>query len=163
MTQPSIPRRIAQLKAMSLRELRLEWKRLYDEEPPSIRNRTWFWRRLSWRAQELAFGGLSELAKTRLEELMPTAELALRNPPGSQKQKAPSLRDHQVRDRRIPPPGTVLLKTYRGQRIAVEVLEEAFSWDGRTYGSLSAIATEATGSRWNGFRFFNLDRKESKK
>ena len=163
MTQPSIPRRIAQLQAMSLRELRLEWKRLYDEEPPSIRNRTWFWRRLSWRVQELAYGGLSDAAKARLEELMPTAELALRNPPGSRKQKAPSLRDHQVRDRRIPPPGTVLLRKYKNESIAVSVLENGFEWQGREYGSLSAVAKAVTGSHLNGVRFFHLDRKEPKK
>ena len=136
-------------------ELREKWQELYGEEP-RVSNRIWLWKRLAWRIQELEYGGLSDAAKKRLEELMPTAELALRNSSGSRKPEASSATEHQVRDRRIPPPGTVLLRTYKDQRIAVEVLENGFSWEGRTYGSLSAIATEATGSRWNGFRFFNL-------
>jgi hypothetical protein len=36
------------------------------------------------------------------------------------------------------------------------VLEGGFSWQGRTYPSLSAIAKEITGTRWKGPRFFGL-------
>ncbi len=94
---------------------------------------------------------------------MPTAELALRNPPGSLEQKAPAPAEHQVCDRRIPPPGTVLLRKYKDQSIAVTVLENGFEWEGREYGSLSAVAKAVTGSHLNGVRFFHLGRKEPKK
>ena len=43
------------------------------------------------------------------------------------------------------------------------VLEDGFEWEGRTYGSLSAVAKEVTGSHWNGLRFFALDRKKEAK
>ena len=33
-----------------------------------------------------------------------------------------------------------------------------FEWEGRTYASLSAVARAITGVRWNGHRFFALDR-----
>ncbi len=125
MAKESIPAQIARLQKMSVGELREEWQRLYGEEP-RVSNRVWLWKRLAWRIQELEYGGLSDAAKKRLEELMPTAELALRNPPGSRKQKAPSSSEHQVRDRRIPPPGTVLLRKYKDRSIAVTVLENGF-------------------------------------
>ncbi len=159
MSQTSIPARIAQLQEMSVGELREEWRRLYGEEPRS-RHRVWLWKRLAWRIQELEYGGLSDRAKKRLEELMPTAELALRVPRDFM--KGTELPPRAIRDKRIPPPGTVLLRTYKGQKIAVTVLESGFEWQGREYRSLSAIAKEVTGAHWNGVRFFNLTRKDAK-
>ncbi len=160
MSEPSIPARITQLQQMSVGELRQEWKTLFGEEPRS-RNRVWLWKRLAWRIQELEFGGLSERAKKRLEELMPTAERALRVPRDFMKDvELPPSR--AIRDNRVPPRGTTLLRNYKGQRIAVTVLEDGFEWEGREYRSLSGIAKEVTGSHLNGLRFFNLTRKESK-
>ena len=34
-------------------------------------------------------------------------------------------------------------------------VEDEFEFEGRVYRSLSAIATEVTGTKWNGFLFFN--------
>ena len=156
MTKESILAQIARLQEMSVAELRDEWKRLYDGEEPRVSNRVWLWRRLAWRIQELEYGGLSDAALERLEELMPTAELALRNPPG--KKPPPPAPIEPVRDKRIPPPGTVLLRRYKGESVAVTVVESGFEWEGRQYRSLSALAEEITGSHCNGFVFFRLDR-----
>jgi hypothetical protein len=38
----------------------------------------------------------------------------------------------------------------------VKVLEQGFEYDSRRYRSLSAIAREITGTRWNGLLFFGL-------
>ena len=62
--------RIKALKMMSVGELRDEWMRLYGE-PTSSRNRDYLWRRLAWRVQELAHGGISDRAKARVQELDP--------------------------------------------------------------------------------------------
>jgi len=53
------------------------------------------------------------------------------------------------RDRRLPGAGTVLNGSYRGQAIVVKVLEEGFGYTGRSYASLSTIASQVTGTRWN--------------
>ncbi len=159
MTKESIPVQIARLQKMSVAELRAEWKRLYDGEEPRVSNRVWLWKRLAWRVQEMEYGGLSDASLKRLEELMPTAELALRNPPG--KKQPPPATVEPVRDKRIPPPGTVLLRKYKDQAITVEVLANGFEWDGRQYRSLSAVAKEVTGSHLNGVAFFHLGRKET--
>ena len=153
MSEPSIPARIARLQEMSVGELREEWRKLYGEEPRS-RHRVGLWKRLAWRIQELEFGGLSDRAKKRLEELMPTAELALRVPRDFM--KGTELPPRAIHDKRIPPPGTVLLRVYKGQRIAVTVLEDGFEWEGKQLRSLSAVAKEVTGAHWNGPLFFGL-------
>jgi hypothetical protein len=165
MGEESIAARIARLQEMSVGELREEWRKLFNEEPRS-RHKVYLWKRLAWRIQELEYGGLSERAKRRLEELMPDAELALRVPRGILKDAAaqPVIADRRVRDPRIPPPGTVLLRTYKGSRLAVTVLDDGFEWQGRIYRSLSALAREVTGcSSLNGVVFFGLNRKDAAK
>jgi Protein of unknown function (DUF2924) len=48
----------------------------------------------------------------------------------------------------------LLKRSHRGRSLAVEVLERGFRYNGKIYGSLSAIAYQVTGTRWNGFLFF---------
>jgi hypothetical protein len=59
-------------------------------------------------------------------------------------------------DPRIPPPGSVLRRTHAGRMVEVHVTKAGFRWEGREYASLSAIACEATGQRWNGILWFGL-------
>jgi len=63
-------------------------------------------------------------------------------------------------DPRLPPPGTYLEREYKGRRIIVKVLVNGFEFDGEMYRSLSAIAYEVTGTKWNGFLFFSLTSTE---
>ena len=65
-------------------------------------------------------------------------------------------------DPRLPPPGTYLEREYKGRRVIAKVLVDGFEFDGQIYRSLSAIAHEATGTKWNGFLFFNLTATEEK-
>ena len=62
-------------------------------------------------------------------------------------------------DRRIPPVGIVLKREHRGSLISVEVLTNGFEYQGRQYRSLSAIASEVTGTRWNGLSFLRAHRR----
>ena len=64
------------------------------------------------------------------------------------------------RDPRLPQSGIVLSRTYKGRQILMTVLDSGFAFEGREYKSLSAIAGEVTGTRWNGFQFFGLQAKE---
>jgi hypothetical protein len=59
-------------------------------------------------------------------------------------------------DNRLPPPGTVLTRQYKGGTVQVKVLPQGFKYEGQTYGSLSAVAKVVTGSHCNGFLFFGL-------
>ena len=42
------------------------------------------------------------------------------------------------------------------------VMADGFAYDGRTFGSLSVIASDITGTKWNGPRFFGLRAASSK-
>jgi hypothetical protein len=56
-------------------------------------------------------------------------------------------------------PGTILVREYQNVLHRVTALETGFSWNGRTFASLSAAARAITGVRWNGRRFFGLQEK----
>ena len=59
-------------------------------------------------------------------------------------------------------PGTLLTREWDGHLQQVMVLAAGFTWNGKTYRSLSKVAFAITGSRWNGPRFFGLrDRPSS--
>jgi hypothetical protein len=50
----------------------------------------------------------------------------------------------------------MLTRRHKGRDVVVQVLDEGFEYESRHYGSLSAIALVATGTRWNGLLFFGL-------
>ena len=59
-------------------------------------------------------------------------------------------------DDRLPMPGTMLQRKYKGHIYEVEVLDGGFAYDGEVYRSLSAVAYAITGGHWNGYLFFNM-------
>jgi Protein of unknown function (DUF2924) len=153
--ESSMIRRIHALRQMTVGELQVEWQRLYGE-PSRSRNRDFLWRRLAWRVQELALGGLSDRARQRLEQLAPDSFIRARTPALGLDVAAPAQVPRPVRDMRMPSVGTVLTRQYRGREIRVVTLADGFEWDGHRYGSLSEVARAVTGARWNGRLFFGL-------
>ena len=110
------------------------------------------------RLQALSEGGLSEAARKRALEIVNEADLRIVPPRGFLDAAAGGAASGNRRrfDRRIPRPGSVLKRDYDGRTITVKVLVDGFEHQGRRYGSLSAIASEVTGTRWNGLAFFGL-------
>ena len=53
-------------------------------------------------------------------------------------------------------PGSELVRTFNRRTYRVVVMEKGFAWEGKTFSSLSEIALEITGTKWNGPRFFGL-------
>jgi len=145
-----ISERIVALQKMTTAELRRTWRRLLGEEPRSF-NRDWLRKRLAWAIQVQEFGGLSEMAKGRIEEL--TAEAQLWMPLG-RTAFAGFGGSFQAAPR-------TLERIYRGRTLAVIVREEGYEFEGKIYPSLTAIAKTVTGSHCSGPRFFGTQRKRS--
>ena len=59
-------------------------------------------------------------------------------------------------DRRLPAPGSVITRQYKGQLLQVLVCANGFEFEGEVFESLSAVAKRITGNHWNGFQFFRL-------
>jgi Protein of unknown function (DUF2924) len=62
----------------------------------------------------------------------------------------------KARHDRMPIAGTRLIREWQGIEHCVTVRGDDFEYQGRSYKSLSAIAREITGVRWNGLIFFGL-------
>jgi hypothetical protein len=146
---------IAALLRMTTSELRVRYAEIFGDQPQTW-NRVWMLKRLAWRLQALAEGGLSERARQRAEELANDADLRLTMPKAKVaelpvEQTVTKTLPPQVDDR-LPPPGTILTRPYKGQ--TVQVLHSGFAYQGQVYPSLSAVAKAVTGSHINGFLFF---------
>ena len=63
-----------------------------------------------------------------------------------------------VRDPRLPRKGVTLKRIFKDKEYHVLIQENTFVYDGKTYKSLSAVAKAITGIKWNGFKFFDLEK-----
>ena len=70
---------------------------------------------------------------------------------------------HISQDDRLPMPGAILTRRYKGRTIEVRVLPDGFEYEGEVYKSLSAVARAVTGTHWNGYHFFQLGKHERRK
>jgi len=119
-------------------------------------------RRIAWHVQSGREGGLPESARQHALAIARESSLRIQVHGGSAGSRLPHatvtgiVSDH---DSRLPMPGSVLIKEYRGQTLVVRVLDTGFEYDGRRFASLSAIAKEITGTKWNGLMFFGLTKK----
>lgn len=121
---------LEQVKQASLTELRAEWQRRYGPAP-ALRSADLLRRVLAWRIQVDAEGGLRPETKKLLAN--------------RKKARQPILAT-----------GTRISRDWLGTTHEVEVVEGGFLYAGRKWKSLSHVAREITGTRWNGPRFFGL-------
>ena len=138
----SVLAQLAALPEKSPGELRRLWRELYDREPPPYA-KPFLIKRLAYRIQELAFGGLSARTEAKLKQLVEDEKRRLKGNPPRRKHDRPIV-------------GTRLIREWQGVEHSVTVLDEGFEYQGRRYRSLSAIARAITGTRWNGWMFFAL-------
>lgn len=157
---------IDELSRMTVSQLRKKYSLVFGEESRS-NHKQFLFRRIAWRIQANAEGGLSERARRRALEIANDADLRIRAPKnkfGSNVSMDPKLSISRkvagALDPRLPPPGSYLEREYKGSRVLAKVLVDGFEFDGKIYRSLSAIAQEVTGTKWNGFLFFNLSATE---
>jgi hypothetical protein len=128
---------IERLVSLSSGEIRVLWRKRFRKDVPRALTTQLLVRMLAWKVQEEAFGG-HDAATLKLLKAFACQDA-----------------EKVVLFRKLKP-GTAVIREYQGVRHIVTISEEGFVWQCRTYDSLSAIAREITGSRWNGPRFFGL-------
>ena len=110
---------------------------------PTTRNREAVRRRLAYRLQELASGGLSRRAEEFLDALADGDPLA-------NLQCGAVTRLTRAR-------GARYVREWQGRTYEVLVLGNGkFEYGGEVFGSLTAVAERITGTHWNGKRFFGV-------
>jgi hypothetical protein len=110
----------------------------------------------------MAEGDLSERARARAMEIASDADIR-RRPPKAPDPKPEVLKSVPIPvpvslDSRVPIPGSLITREYKGRLLEVLVLGEGFEYAGEKFKSLSAVAKRITGSHCNGYLFFNLRR-----
>ena len=153
----NIAKEVAALEQMTVGQLQQRYVEVFNE-PARSRHKQYLIRRITWRLQANAEGGLSERALRRAEELANVADVRVTPPRTATGWAATTTTPPAAAtDRRLPPAGTALTRRYKGRTISVIVLPDGFECDGERYRSLSAVAKAITGSHMNGFRFFNIE------
>lgn len=122
-----------ELESLSLQELRERWRAHGFGAPPRLRSPDLVRRCLAWLIQTKAYGGVPPALRRQLRGDGTTGE------------------GLEV--------GTRIAREWNGRRHEVEVVDGGYLYAGRTWSSLSPIALEITGTRWNGPAFFGLRRR----
>ena len=130
----SVRRQLLALANMSRPELCEKWRDLYGNEPPNS-SKEFLCRRLSYRVQELFYGGLDADLQVVLTSDAPKA-----------RPKKSVLRD-----------GAKIFRDWHGIRYEVTVRGNKYEYNGTLYRSLSGVAKAITGVLWNGKTFFGME------
>jgi len=143
--RPTAIPKLSQLKTATRAELLALWTAALGGPPQFRASRELLASALAWQLQERKFGGIKPAARRRLRAI---AKAENRHQPAKSLPR-PAANLH---------PGTAIVKRWRGVEYVVTVLANGFQHQGRVYTSLSQLAREITGTRWNGPAFFGLRR-----
>jgi Protein of unknown function (DUF2924) len=135
---------IGHLTNLSIKELRQEWASVWGLQPNARIGRSMLEKSLAYKKSEQ---GLTSDQQKRLDQLI------------KQYKRNPNCFDENVP---VLKPGTRLVRNWNGTRHSVLVQTTGYEYKGKIYSSLSQIASEITGTRWNGLVFFGLKKKEAK-
>jgi len=141
MRQLAIPK-LSKLSTAGRAELLAIWTATIGKPPRFQASRELLASALAWQLQERKFGGLKPATQRKLRVLARVQE----------RKKPPMPLPPPINLR----PGTAIIKQWRGAQHVVTVLADGFQHQGKVYGSLSQLAREITGTRWNGPAFFGL-------
>ncbi len=163
-TQPSTPEVRQQLQIPShddggndiridrleISALRVKWRQLYGDAPPPRVGRELMELAVAWHEQAQRGAGLSRWARAAIEQMkadVKNGKLPSENAGKHKKQT----------------PGTTFIREWNGTTHHVLVLDSGYAYQGRVWRSLSQIAGDITGARWNGPAFFGLRSKKRQK
>ena len=153
----SIAKEIDRLRRLTVPELVEKYQELFGREP-RCKRREHLWKRCAWKLQERQCGGLSDVAKRRLEQLIAEIDLPL-----DERTRTVSGRLSGPEHKGTLKIGTVLTRVWHGKELQLKLTEAGYEFDDVVYSSLSAAARAATGARWNGRLFWGLTKRRRSK
>lgn len=133
------------LKELSKEELLIKWFDIFQMPAPDHLSKPYLIKNIAW---QLEFGGLSTHVQKQIDNLVEKYA----------KTKLLSLNDIKKLQKFEVTAGTRFLREFKGKKHEVTALEKGFDYNGKTYKSLSAIANKITGTRWNGKKFFGVNK-----
>jgi Protein of unknown function (DUF2924) len=156
---------IADLPRLNAEQLQAVHLELFGAKHP-IANCQHLRRKIAWHVQAAEEGGLAESVREYAIAVARGSQLRVRIAEGASRRRGGIPADRctttsvvSTHDSRVPLPGSLVVRQYKDRTLVVKVLDDGFEYEGRRFNSLSAIALEVTGTRWNGFAFFGLDKE----
>ncbi|MDR1208619.1 MAG: DUF2924 domain-containing protein, partial [Holosporales bacterium] len=141
-----VQEQLSKLYTLDIKELKKLWSEKTGVEAPLHTKRQTLIERLAYLFQERIFGGLSDDDKKQLENAKKRVE---KGEPLFERPKYDELT-----------PGMILTREHNGRKHSAKILEKGkVEYNCKIYNSLSAVAREITGARWNGREFFHLIRR----
>jgi hypothetical protein len=160
---PIQPVNIERLARLGPGDLRRLYREVFGSNSTST-NSEHLRRQIACRAQVDKEGGLPASARQRALSIAKEAGARIRigrKTPGLEIPHATVTQLVSGTDARLPLPGSLIVKEYKGRTIMVRALDEGFEYDSRRFTSLTAVAKDITGTKWNGFAFFGLTKERS--
>lgn len=140
---------IEKLKSLTRDELIKKWWKVFNIEPPAHARKEFLIKHIVWDLQSRRQGSYSAQTLKKLNKL---AEALAKGKDITEK-STKLLKESASIDIKA---GTKLIREYQGKKHEVTALDKGFEYKNTTYKSLSAIANEITGTRWNGRIFFGI-------
>ena len=131
------------LKELSKEELLIKWFDIFQMPAPEHVSKPYLIKNIAW---QLESGGLPANVQRQIDNLVEKYA----------KTKSVSTNDIKKLQKFEVTAGTRFIREFKGKKHEVTALEKGFSYNGKTYKSLSSIANEITGTRWNGKKFFGV-------
>ncbi len=140
---------IEELQNLSREELIQKWKKLFGTNYPQHAKKDLLIKHIAWELQAKKHGGLSAQVKKQLEKL---AEKINKKQEVNEAAIKETCKNTALEIK----VGTKLIREYQGKKHEVTALEKGFEYHNKTFKTLSPIANEITGTRWNGKVFFGV-------
>ncbi len=132
---------LAKLNTMNINELKKLFLRYFNAHP-TLKTKEAYILKLSYRMQELEFGGLSSASRSFLSKISA---------------KAPNVKKVAIAPIGTKMIGTKIIKQYKGRDYVIRVLENGYELDGQRFKSLSGMAKKITGMKISGSAFFGFN------
>lgn len=135
----SLEDRLTAISDMTVDRLRSEWRRVFDDPPPSGYTPSLLRLGLAYKVQDRVHARLPEHIARMIERQARTPADSSSAPPAT-----------------VLSPGTRLVREWHGESHHVLVINTGYVYRDRQYPSLTSIARKITGAAWSGPRFFGL-------
>jgi hypothetical protein len=158
----SLERALDEIERLSLDELRTRWRNATGRLAPAHLQRGLLAKLLAYRLQAQAFGDLDRISARALARWNDEAGQSQIGEKDAPVEAGVSAKNPSAANQRQPSAplilrtGTLLTREWEGRMETVMVVAGGFAWNGKTFGSLSAVAKAITGTKWNGHRFFGV-------
>lgn len=133
------------LKELTKDEVDQKWVKFCKSQPPKHLGKSYLVKQIAW---YMEYQGLKKETQKTLDKLV------------KQYEKTKSVRVFEMdrKNKLDVKPGTKFIREYKSVKYEVTAVENGYSYNGKIYKSITAVAKEITGTGWNGKRFFGVNR-----